>query len=165
VGRGVQAPAGAAVVDATGKTLLPGLIDAHSHSLGDALREAAVFGVTTSLDMFSISGTITTTIPQPWYGAMWSPGAQPMAPVDLSARQGLAFQARGDGKTYRVMVFARSKGMTPQIRTFTAGPEWREVSFSWSDFGVDGRDVIGVVIAAGPQPGPFAFMIDGVRLR
>ncbi|HLL81756.1 MAG TPA: CIA30 family protein, partial [Longimicrobium sp.] len=113
----------------------------------------------------SISGTITTTIAQPWYGAMWSPGAQPLAPTDLSARQGIAFQAKGDGKTYRVMLFARSKGMTPQVRTFVAGPEWREVSFSWADFGTDGKDVMGVVISGGPQPGPFAFLIDQVRLR
>lgn len=113
----------------------------------------------------SIAGTITTTIPQPWYGAMWSPGAQPMAPADLSARQGIAFQTRGDGKTYRVMVFARSKGMAPLIRTFVAGPEWREASFAWSDFGIDGHDVLGVVIAGGPQPGPFAFLIDDLRLK
>jgi hypothetical protein len=113
----------------------------------------------------SVSGNITTTLPQPWYGAMWSPGSQPMAPVDLSARQGLSFQAKGDGKTYRVMVFARSKGMTPQIRTFVAGPEWSEASFSWSDFGIDGKDVIGVVIAGGPQPGAFALLIDDVRLK
>jgi imidazolonepropionase-like amidohydrolase len=113
----------------------------------------------------SISGTINTTIPQPWYGAMWSPGAQPMAPADLSARQGIAFQARGDGKTYRVMVFARSKGMAPLIRTFVAGPEWQEVSFAWSDFGTDGHDVMGVVIAGGPQAGPFGFLIDDLRLK
>ena len=32
VGRGLEAPAGAVVVDATGKHLTPGLIDAHSHT-------------------------------------------------------------------------------------------------------------------------------------
>src|SRR5690606_17199700 len=32
---------------------LPGLIDAHTHAFGDALREALVFGVTTELDMFT----------------------------------------------------------------------------------------------------------------
>ena len=53
MGRGLRAPAGARVIDATGKTLLPGLIDSHTHTMGDALREAAVFGVTTHLDMFT----------------------------------------------------------------------------------------------------------------
>lgn len=52
-GNGARTPAGAAVVDATGKTLLAGLIDPHTHSCGDALREAVVFGVTTGLDMFT----------------------------------------------------------------------------------------------------------------
>jgi imidazolonepropionase-like amidohydrolase len=40
-------------IDATGKTLIPGLIDAHTHILAPGvLRQAAAFGVTTELDMF-----------------------------------------------------------------------------------------------------------------
>ncbi|MBW8813398.1 MAG: amidohydrolase family protein [Caulobacterales bacterium] len=53
--RRLNAP-GAEVVDGRGRTLLPGLIDAHVHLLGDAegaLRQSARFGVTTVLDMFS----------------------------------------------------------------------------------------------------------------
>ena len=54
VGSGAQKPAGARVVDGTGKTLLPGLIDAHTHTLGpEALRQAPIFGVTSDLDMFT----------------------------------------------------------------------------------------------------------------
>lgn len=49
----VPAPAGVRVVDGAGRTLLPGLIDAHVHLVGDALRPALVFGVTTALDMFN----------------------------------------------------------------------------------------------------------------
>ena len=46
-------PAGAEVIDGTGKTLMPGLIDAHVHTLSaDNLRQALVFGVTTVVDMF-----------------------------------------------------------------------------------------------------------------
>jgi imidazolonepropionase-like amidohydrolase len=40
------------VVDGKGRTLLPGLIDAHTHSWGDALERALAFGVTTQLDQF-----------------------------------------------------------------------------------------------------------------
>ncbi len=48
-------PAGALVVDGSGKTLLPGLIDAHTHTFdADQLRQAAAFGVTTELDMFTM---------------------------------------------------------------------------------------------------------------
>ena len=39
-------------VDGAGRTLLPGLIDAHTHSFGNARRDAIRFGVTTELDMF-----------------------------------------------------------------------------------------------------------------
>ncbi len=52
VGRGL-APAGIPVVDGHGRTLLPGLIDAHVHVYGSARRDAIRFGVTTELDMFS----------------------------------------------------------------------------------------------------------------
>jgi imidazolonepropionase-like amidohydrolase len=51
VGPGLVAPAGAEVVDGAGGTLLPGLIDAHAHVRGVALRDEVVFGVTSVLDM------------------------------------------------------------------------------------------------------------------
>jgi imidazolonepropionase-like amidohydrolase len=42
-------PAGTTVVDGTGRTLLPGLIDAHPHATGlSQLRQSLVFGVTTA---------------------------------------------------------------------------------------------------------------------
>src|SRR5262245_23085877 len=48
-------PAGTETVDARGKTLLPGLLDAHGH-LWEAghLEQALAFGVTTVLDMGSV---------------------------------------------------------------------------------------------------------------
>jgi len=49
----VAADDGDTVVDGSGLTLLPGLIDSHTHSWGTAPREALNFGVTTELDMFT----------------------------------------------------------------------------------------------------------------
>jgi imidazolonepropionase-like amidohydrolase len=53
VGADVRAPGAAEVIDGSGKTLLPGLIDVHVHAFGAALSQALVFGVTTVLDMFT----------------------------------------------------------------------------------------------------------------
>lgn len=43
----------ATIVDGTGKTLIPGLIDSHTHTWGDSLETALGFGVTTNIDMFT----------------------------------------------------------------------------------------------------------------
>ena len=53
VGKNLKVPSDARVIDASGDTLLPGLIDSHTHVWGDALKEAEIFGVTTELDMFT----------------------------------------------------------------------------------------------------------------
>jgi len=53
VGKGLKIPADLKVVDGAGDTLLPGLIDSHTHAWGEALQEALLFGVTTELDMFT----------------------------------------------------------------------------------------------------------------
>ena len=50
----IPRPPGAHIVDGTGKTLLPGLIDSHTHTIAEALlQQAPIFGVTTDLDMFT----------------------------------------------------------------------------------------------------------------
>jgi len=60
IGTSAKAPDGAVTVDGSGKTLLPGFIDSHTHIFGiDSLREAAMFGVTTELDMFSVISATT----------------------------------------------------------------------------------------------------------
>lgn len=46
------------VVDAAGATLLPGLIDAHTHADEETLRQALTFGVTTELDLTSTPDTM-----------------------------------------------------------------------------------------------------------
>jgi imidazolonepropionase-like amidohydrolase len=48
---GGTVPDGASVVDGTGATLLPGLIDSHVHTDLGGLRDALAFGVTTELEM------------------------------------------------------------------------------------------------------------------
>ncbi len=53
VGPDVPLPDDALILDGTDSTLLPGLIDAHTHVVDPhMLKQALVFGVTTELDMF-----------------------------------------------------------------------------------------------------------------
>lgn len=53
IGNNPKVAAGTKEIDATGDTLLPGLIDSHTHTWANALQQALIFGVTTELDMFS----------------------------------------------------------------------------------------------------------------
>ncbi len=54
-GAGVAVPDGVEVIDGKGRTLLPGLIDAHVHAWGSAQQDMLRFGVTTGLDMHGLS--------------------------------------------------------------------------------------------------------------
>ncbi|MGZ8412080.1 MAG: amidohydrolase, partial [Gemmatirosa sp.] len=42
IGQNLQAPAGATVVDASGKFVMPGIIDPHSHMMSDAINEGSL---------------------------------------------------------------------------------------------------------------------------
>jgi len=48
---GGKIPSEAIVIDAKGATLMPGLIDSHTHTDIDGLKDALLFGVTTELEM------------------------------------------------------------------------------------------------------------------
>jgi hypothetical protein len=112
-----------------------------------------------------ITGTISDAVPYAWSGAMWSPGTQPMQPADLSATEGVAFAVKGDGSTFRLLVFAQSRGMMPLTHEFVAPAAWTEVSVPWSAFDIDGSDVLAVMFVGGPRPGDFTLHVDDVRLR
>ena len=55
VGQRLTLPDGLPRVDGRGHTLLPGLIDAHTHTFGLVLTDALRFGVTTVFDQFHIA--------------------------------------------------------------------------------------------------------------
>jgi imidazolonepropionase-like amidohydrolase len=112
-----------------------------------------------------ITGSINPGFAFPWSGVMWSPGAQPMTPADLSSKKEIRFWSKGDGGTYRIMIFAQSKGMTPVDQSFVAGPEWREQVFPWSTFGLDGKGIMAIIFTGGPKAGDFMFQVDEVVIK
>jgi hypothetical protein len=140
--------------------------DAMAGGRSSGAMEVAQGGAAGTARSLAVTGTVSDALPYAWAGAMLSPGAQMMAPADLSAARAVHFWARGDGKTYRVMIFAQSKGYTPLIQSFTASPEWKEYTIPFSAFGgIDGHDLMAVIFAGGPAPGTFAFQVDEVGFR
>ena len=91
-------PDGAERIDGEGATLIPGLIDSHTHSWGPAQADALRFGVTTELDMFT----------DPAFAATMRPArANPQAPAlgaDLWSAGMLATVEGGHGTQFGVAV-------------------------------------------------------------
>jgi len=113
-----------------------------------------------------ISGTISDAFAYAWAGAMFSPGATPFAPANLSTKKSLHFWARGDGRACRVMLFTQSAGYMPAQKAFAAGPDWKEVVIPFSELGgTDGHDINGILFSAGSITGPFNFAIANVSLQ
>ena len=58
MGPDARIPSGFNVIDGRGKTLMPALIDAHTHAWGDAQKDALRFGVGTELEMMGATLTM-----------------------------------------------------------------------------------------------------------
>jgi hypothetical protein len=96
---------------------------------------------------------------------MFSPGLRPSVPANLSAKKSLSFWVKGDGRTYQLMVFARSGGGNPVMQPFTATANWQRVRFPFASLGgSDGYDLTALQFMAGPEAGKFNFQIDDLRL-
>ena len=114
----------------------------------------------------SVTGTVVGPLAYAWGGVMFMAGAQPMQPANLTKGKAIHFWAKGDGKTYKIMLFAQSKGMMPMTQDFVTGADWKEYVFPYSSFGaIDGSDIMAFGFTGGPAPGTFALQIDEVELR
>jgi len=123
-------------------------------------------GANGSKHALEVLGAIDGGLPYAWAGVMFSPGAQPFEAVNLSAKKSISFFAKGDGQTYRAMIFTTSGGRIPAQQTFTAGAEWKKISLPFSAFnGTDGHDISAILFVGGPAAGKFGFQIDEVRLE
>lgn len=113
-----------------------------------------------------VSGLIDGGLPYAWAGVMFAPGSQPFVPVNLSSKKAITFWAKGDGQTYRVLLFTTSGGRIPAKQTFVVGSEWKRFSIPFSAFnGTDGHDVGAILFVGGPTAGKFDFEIDEIKLE
>ncbi|MGH7563333.1 MAG: CIA30 family protein [Gemmatimonadota bacterium] len=122
-------------------------------------------GAEGSAGALEVTGEIRPGFAFPWAGPMFFPGATPFGPANLSSKKELSFRAKGDGNTYRVLLFSAGRGPIPIQQSFVAGAEWERHALPLAAFdGIDGRDLQGILFTGGPEPGPVSFRIDEVRL-
>jgi imidazolonepropionase-like amidohydrolase len=112
-----------------------------------------------------ITGNLVTGSQYQWAGAIFSPGKSMMSPANLSFKKSISFWAKGDGKTYAIMIFAQSLGFMPAIQTYVADSEWKEFVFPFEGFNIDGSGIMGIFIGASLSPGEFTLYLDNVRLK
>lgn len=124
-------------------------------------------GANGSRGALEITGEVRSGFAYPWAGVIFFPAAQPMQPMDLSARTDLVFHVRGDGRRYAAMLFSGPSAQAlPSIVPFQSSSEWREVRLPLSAFaGGDPSQLRGIGFTAGEPAGAFSFQIDGIELR
>jgi len=131
-----------------------------------AKMEIVPGGAEGSKSALRVTGEVLEGFAYPWSGVMFSPGATPMAPANLSARKAIQFWAKGDGQTYQVMLFSKHLGFRPMTQPFVAGPDWKQFTLPFAIFGdIDGSDLMGIVWAAGPKTGTFILDLDNIRIE
>jgi imidazolonepropionase-like amidohydrolase len=103
VGPDVKVPEGAERIDAAGSTLLPGFIDAHTHTFLGGLDRALLFGVTTELDMGNLPAVASHLREE-----QSRPGGAP-GRADLFSAGNLATAPGGHGTQYGLPIPTLSK--------------------------------------------------------
>jgi imidazolonepropionase-like amidohydrolase len=123
-------------------------------------------GANGSKGALKITGTVSDKAQPRWAGVLFCPGKTMMAPANLSSKKAISFWAKGDGKTYNVMLFAQSFGYRPIQKEFSAGGEWKLYRMAIKDFsGCDGTDIMAVFFGGSPAAGAFELQIDDVRFE
>jgi hypothetical protein len=131
-----------------------------------ATLRIAAGGAHGSKGCLDIAGDVVASdLPVLWAGAMFVPGKARMDPVDLSSKKSISFWAKGEDRSYSIMIFAQGFGYEPAAQSFTAGEEWKQLTFPLKSFkGADGRGFMGLFIGS-PTAGKFDLLIDDVRFE
>ncbi|MEO8742537.1 MAG: CIA30 family protein [Lysobacteraceae bacterium] len=109
-------------IDGRGKTLLPGLIDAHVHAWGNARRDALRFGVTTELDQFSDWHALAdarkqrVSLAKTDQADLWSAGTLATAPGGHGTEYGMAIPTITKPDQAQAFVDARIKKNSDWIK-------------------------------------------------
>ncbi|MBN2400289.1 MAG: CIA30 family protein [Candidatus Aminicenantes bacterium] len=98
----LRIPDSARIIEGQGKTLLPGLIDSHTHIFAAGLQQSVQFGVTTDIDMFTQVDLVQAMKKQQAAGA--NPGR-----ADLISSGTLATVPGGHGTEYGLVIPTLSK--------------------------------------------------------
>lgn len=154
----VAVPKGAELVEGAGHTLLPGLIDAHTHTYARAMLERSLdFGVTTCIEMGTLPDTLRqlkaeqTAGPVPDRADMISAGMGVTVPGGHGTQFGFEVPTLGPGEDEAAFVAARIE----------EGSEF--IKLVMDDFSVVGFDLptlsaeqVGAVVEAAHQAGLMA---------
>lgn len=136
VGAGVPIAAGTRTIDGRGKTLLPGLIDAHTHSWGSAQADALRFGVTAELDMLGDANRLDAikrereSMARTAQADLWSAGAAVTAPNGHGTQYGTKAPTLAAGGDAQAFVAARADEGSDYIKLIVEdmsgyGDGWR----------------------------------------
>ncbi|HEY6371816.1 MAG TPA: CIA30 family protein [Candidatus Sulfotelmatobacter sp.] len=125
VGKSLKASSSGKTIDASGDTLLPGLIDSHTHAWGTALKEAEIFGVTTELDMFTDVRYMQQTKKE-------QAGGKDLDLADLRSAGTLATAPGGHGTEYGIQI--------PTLSSPSEAQAWVDARIA------EGSDYIKIVI-------------------
>jgi beta-glucosidase len=140
------------------------ITDSQMGGKSTAAMKAVAGGANGTKGALQVSGEVQDSPAQYKYaGVVFSPGAHPMQPANLSSKTTVSFWAKGDGKTYRLVLLKPGGG--PALQPFQAGPQWQHYEFSLSSLGTDGSDIGGLAFVAGPDPGKYEFEIDELEIR
>ncbi len=149
-----------------------GSTDALSGGRSTATLEVVEGGADGTPHALRVKGSVNPGLPFAWSGAFYQAGAIPFTPVDASAADGIQLALRiEEGEHLQISVFSRATGTMPVGRFFEAGAlaeeasadGWVRLRLRWEDFpGMEPDGFIALLVAAGPPPGPFDFLLDEV---
>jgi imidazolonepropionase-like amidohydrolase len=162
---GGSLPSGVESIAGDGKTLLPGLIDAHTHAYGDALERALAFGVTTELDMFTdhrMAATMRTEQQRPDGG---------LRRADLYSAGTLVTSPKGHGTEYSLQIPTLASAQDAQAfvdARIAEGSDYIKIIYDdGSAYGMQmptiDRTVLAATVAAAKTRGKLAVVHIGSR--